>query len=230
MLLAIMNTAYIKSNAKKKKTQTNNKVRWLRVIAFCLFREQKEIESKSTKEGSAQANNQKGEDADLNQSQEINAPEYLANLEKLGIYSRKEEDYKLWAINWAEEIRQENIDRVKLKNDCYKALANADKNPGEMIAARIKYWDYLRRAIQIIDLQNGVIEHQNQKLSEKLEAKNKEYEQEKENTDKMYMYISMLEEPVADNLQIVKHCHSLKKKLDKYEKLKQRYLNQEKQS
>ena len=40
----------------------------------------------------------------------------------------------------------------------------------------------------------------------------------------MYMYISKLEEPVSDNLEIVKHCISLKKKLEQYDELKSKYL------
>ena len=42
MLLAIMNTAYIESNAKKKSTP--NKVRWLRVIFYCFFKDVKTSE------------------------------------------------------------------------------------------------------------------------------------------------------------------------------------------
>ena len=117
-------------------------------------------------------------------NQDLDVPEYLANIEKLAISSRKEEDYKLWAINCAEEIRQENQDRNKLRKECENALKNCKNQPAKMITARIKYWNYLRIAIQKIDLQNGVIEYNNQKLIEKLEAKNREYQIEKENTGK----------------------------------------------
>ena len=44
----------------------------------------------------------------------------------------------------------------------------------------------------------------------------------------MYMYISKLEEPVSDNLEIVKHCISLKKKLEQYDELKSKYLELQK--
>jgi len=39
------------------------------------------------------------------------------------------------------------------------------------VEKRINYWNYLRKAIQIVDLQNGIIENQNQKLTVKLEEK-----------------------------------------------------------
>ena len=42
------------------------------------------------------------------------------------------------------------------------------------------------------------------------------------------MYISKLEEPVSDNLEIVKHCISLKKKLEQYDELKSKYLELQK--
>lgn len=58
----------------------------------------------------------------VDRAKEADAPEYLENLKKLGVYSRKEDDYKLWAISWAEEIRQESIDRAKLKNAFYDEL------------------------------------------------------------------------------------------------------------
>ena len=56
----------------------------------------------------------------------------LRTFKKLGIYSRKEDDYKLWAINCAEEIRQENIDRAKLKKAFYDELEKSTaKNSGK---------------------------------------------------------------------------------------------------
>ena len=181
MLLAIMNTAYIESNAKKKKTE-KNKVRWLRVVFYVFFKNENRLIKDIKKEGSSDPNNPNGDNNIFHQNQDIDVPEYLANIDKLAIYSRKEEDYKLWAINCAEEIRQENHDRNKLRKECENALENCKNQPAKMITARIKYWNYLRRAIQKIDLQNGVIEYQNQKLVEKLESKNREYQIEKENT------------------------------------------------
>jgi len=226
MLLAIMNTAYIESNAKKKKS-SNNKIRYWRAILYCFLKDDKSPEENDE---DAASNKDGGDNNNPNQQEkavkDIDTPEYLENLEKLGIYSRKEEDYKLWAINCAEEIRQENIDRAKLKKIFYDELnkSNAKNAEGydvsKVIEARINFWNYLRKAIQTIDLQNGVIEHQNKKLIEKLNAKNKEYEIEKQKTDKMYKYISLLEEPVANNLQVLKLCISMRHKLDEYEKLR----------
>ena len=70
----------------------------------------------------------------VDKGKETDSPEYLENLKKLGIYSRKEDDYKLWAISWAEEIRQENIDRAKLKKTFYDELEKSmAKGKGKML-------------------------------------------------------------------------------------------------
>ena len=55
----------------------------------------------------------------------------------------------------------------------------------KIIEARVNYWNYLRKAIQIVDLQNGIIENQNKKLTQKLEAKNLEYNLHHEKTEQM---------------------------------------------
>ena len=60
MLLAIMNTAYIESNAKKKKTK-KNKVRWLRVIFYFAFRNEDKQGKDMNKEGADDLNNPYGE-------------------------------------------------------------------------------------------------------------------------------------------------------------------------
>jgi len=222
MLLAIMNTAYIQSNAKRRrKKSTKGKLRMLlRAFFYCCRRNKQEIEDEAGDQNEDNDDGpegaQKGRNKKLQNNYVLNELGQM-NLQELGIYTKNEEDYRLWAINCAEEIIQENTERAKLREAWYQELEKGESNRIKTIEARVNYWDYMRKAIQIYDLQNGVIEHQNQKLIEKLEAKNHHYHQEVEKTEQMYKYISLLEGPVSANLKIVEECKELKKDLEKYD-------------
>jgi hypothetical protein len=79
------------------------KVRWIRVIFYFLYKDKEESEENSDGEESKNPGGRMQNNFMEDDKQEGDLGQL--NLQELGIYSKNEEDYKLWAINCAEEVK-----------------------------------------------------------------------------------------------------------------------------